>query len=501
MEAGTATGAAIDGSTRLVRPIQALLQIASAARIFRSADGGLLVRVPVGDRREVFSLRSRGFREWLIDGYFAAWSAPPKMSAISGVISVLEARARFDAGVPSVSIRVARGSPESRSGFFIDLGDSTEATIEVTERGWQVVDRPDAFFWRPKGMAALPVPSRDGSIDLLRRYVNVREDGFRLLIAWLTAALLPEGPYPILALHGEQGSAKTSLAKVIRLLMDPQDCAHLVKPTNIRDLMVTAANSRLLVYDNLSVMPGWLSDGLCGIVYGTGFASRAHFSHSDCNIIQAHCPVILNGIEEFVVKSDLADRTVFLHLSPIYQSNRRGEQEFWDSFRAEHPRILGGVLDAIVGGLRELPSVNLTRLPRMADFARWGEAIGRGLGWHEGEFTTVYGNNRLEATESAIDGSAVGTAVLAFAQEMMDWQCSPTELLEILAERAGKKVAKSARWPKSIPLFTNELRRLAPQLRMRGVGVEFGRNRAGRIVRVTSCGALAFLGSGQGASE
>src|SRR5262249_48727960 len=161
-------------------------------------------------------------------------SEPPKMSAISGVISVLEARARFDAGVPSVSIRVARGSPESRSGFFIDLGDSTEATVEVTERGWQVVDRPDAFFWRPEGMAALPVPARDGSIALLRRYVNVREDGFRLLIAWLTAALLPEGPYPILALHGEQGSAKTSLAKVIRLLMDPQDCAHLVKPTNIR---------------------------------------------------------------------------------------------------------------------------------------------------------------------------------------------------------------------------------------------------------------------------
>jgi hypothetical protein len=345
-------------------------------------------------------------------------------------------------------------------------------------------------------MAPLPVPSRDGSIDLLRRYVNVREDGFRLLIAWVTAALLPDGPYPILALHGEQGSAKTSLAKVLRSLIDPHDCAHLVKPTNIRDLMVTAVNSRLLVYDNLSAMPDWLSDGLCGIVYGTGFASRAHFSHSDCNIIQAHCPVILNGIEEFVVKSDLTDRTVFLHLSPIYQSNRRDEQEFWDSFRAEHPRILGGIFDTIVGGFRVLPSVKLTRMPRMADFARWGEAIGRGLGWQEGEFTTVYGNNRLEATESAIDGSAVGRAVLAFADEMMDWKCSPTELLEILAERVGKKVAKSRAWPKSIPLFTNELRRLAPQLRMRGVGVEFSRTREGRIVWITSFRALAVLGGG-----
>jgi hypothetical protein len=90
--------------------------------------------------------------------------------------------------------------------------------------------------------------------------------------------------------------------------------------------------------------------------------------------------VIVNGIEDFVVKSDLADRTVFLHMSPIYQTKRRDEKEFWRSFQAEHSRILGGVLDAVVGGLRELPSVRLSRMPRMADFARWGEAVGRGLG-------------------------------------------------------------------------------------------------------------------------
>src|SRR5262249_318976 len=147
--------------------------------------------------------------------------------------------------------RVARGSPEKGWSYFIDLGDSTEAAIEVSEDRWRVVDRPDVHFWRPNGMAALPVPSRDGSIELLRRFVNVSEDGFRLLVAWLPAALLPEGPYPILSLHGEQGSAKSSLSKILRLLIDPQVCAHLVKPANLRDLMVTAANGWLLVYDNL----------------------------------------------------------------------------------------------------------------------------------------------------------------------------------------------------------------------------------------------------------
>ena len=68
------------------------------------------------------------------------------------------------------------------------------------------------------------MPSRDGSIDLLRPYVNLTEADFRLMIAWLTAVLRPVGPYPILVLHGEQGSAKSTLAKVLRLLIDPQAC-------------------------------------------------------------------------------------------------------------------------------------------------------------------------------------------------------------------------------------------------------------------------------------
>ena len=57
------------------------------------------------------------------------------------------------------------------------------------------------------------------------------------------------------------------------------------------------------------------------------------------------------------------------------------------------------MLDAIAGGLRELPSVDLKELPRMADYAEWGEATGRGLGWGAGTFLSNYNDNRKEATE------------------------------------------------------------------------------------------------------
>jgi hypothetical protein len=94
--------------------------------------------------------------------------------------------------------------------------------------------------------------------------------------------------------------------------------------------------------------------------------------------------VILVGIDDFVLRGDLRDRSVFLHLNPISQTSRRTERTFWPAFRADYPRILGGALDANVGALRELPSVDLKELPRMADYAEWGEATSRGRGWGQG---------------------------------------------------------------------------------------------------------------------
>jgi ABC-type antimicrobial peptide transport system ATPase subunit len=40
-------------------------------------------------------------------------------------------------------------------------------------------------------------------------------------MAWLCAALRPTGPYPLLAISGEQGSVKTVLSKMLRALVDP----------------------------------------------------------------------------------------------------------------------------------------------------------------------------------------------------------------------------------------------------------------------------------------
>jgi hypothetical protein len=460
--------------------IALLSHLASSARLLRSADGRYCAQVPVGDRLEIFKLRSAAFRDWLIAGYVMYQPEPPSSWAISRVVAMLEAQARFNAGIPDVFIRV--GSTGGDSGYFLDLGDSTGQAAAIRPEGWSIVDRPGVDFARPVGMLAMPAPEHGGSIDLLRRYVNLSDAEFRLMIAWLTASLRPVGPYPILVINGEFGSGKSTLTRILRLLVDPQHGSSLILPPSARDMMATAVNGWLLVYENLSRLPGWLSDSLCQLAFGGGFASRALYTNDERCVMYAQRPVLLTGIQNFVVRGDLRDRSVFLHLAAIPPTSMRTEETFWPAFHAEYPRILGCVLDAIAGGLRELPNVNLKELPRMADYAVWGEAVARGLGWGTRTFVSTYNENRKLASEVMLEDSPVADALLQLARSGPGLTVSATELHDRLTRLAGKRIAASASWPRTTVLMARELRRLEPQLRLHGLSITFDRRNQGMFI-------------------
>ena len=159
---------------------------------------------------------------------------------------------------------------------YVDSGNEQGDVFRVSREGWEVVVNPPVKFRRPRGMQALPTPVRGGIIDGLFRFLNLDPDkpeDWWLVISWLTMALRPpgSGAYPILALFGEQGSAKSTLSRVLRLLIDPNLAALRSAPREERDLIVAANNGHLLVFDNLSGLPGWLSDALCRL--STGGAS------------------------------------------------------------------------------------------------------------------------------------------------------------------------------------------------------------------------------------
>ncbi len=464
-----------------------LLRLASEAHVFRCTSGRLHARVPVEHRDETLDLRGRAFRSWLVDGHWKETGELPSQSAVSRVICALEARTRSGTSLPAVCVRVGADRDENESSYYLDLGDSSGRAVKISAAGWSIVNRPPVYFKRPGGMLPLPLPSRDGSIDLLRPFVNLSDEDFRLLTVWMIAALRPVGPYPVLVLHGEQGSAKSTLTRIIAQLIDPQAAPLLAEPESTRDLMVSAFNGWLLAFDNISTLSNRLSDAICRVATGGGFASRKLNANDERHVIHAERPIVLNGIDEFARRSDLVDRMLPFDLPPIEPSQRQPQEEFWAAFSAVSSRILGGLLDALVGGLRELSSVKLAALPRMADFARFGEAVGRALGWPAGTFISAYIGKRRESAATALHDSLVVHALFALAARTgaSEWTHSPSELLELLEHVSAPRTIRSPRWPKTPSLLGNELRRIAPQLRTWGVNVTFGKARTSRKITVS----------------
>jgi hypothetical protein len=484
---------------------ETLTSLVRDVRVIRAFDNRFYASVLVHGHREMLALDSAAFAYWLIRRSRQHRQELPSADAIGRLARALQAEAAQRPPEP-VGIRVAgvRGptslDPDqsgrvgwhgSRSAervvYYVDLGDPSWAAVEITPEGCRVVDQAPVWFRRTSGMRPLPRPAFGGSIDLLKKYVNLSDTGVLLLIAWITAALRPYGPFPILVLTGEQGSAKSTMARVARQLIDPSAVPLRALPRSQQDMMIEAHNSWLLVYDNVCSIPPLVSDNLCRIATGGGLSTRALYSNDDATLFSIERPTIVTGIDDFVRRSDLIDRCVFLELPAINDQKRRFQTVFWDEFEVDYPHILGALLDAVSGGLSALRRIALPALPRMADFARWGEAVGRSLGWNRGAFLAAYNGNRQAACVRSLEECPVAQAVRQVVDRPAGyWSGTATDLLRDLNRVTTGPIARSAAWPKTPRALSSLLRRLAPQLRTIGTTVEFDRVAAHRLVHISS---------------
>jgi hypothetical protein len=469
-------------------PTQAdiLIDLADAAELFHSADGTALADLTINDHRETWPVRTKGFRRWLARQFYEQTGGAPSSEALQSALNVIEAKAHFDGPERPVFIRV--GGLDGR--LYLDLGDEAWRAVEIDTTGWRVIEEPPVRFWRAAGMQPLAVPAPGGSVEALRAFLNVQSDqDFVLVVAWALAVLRNRGPYPALVLSGEQGSAKSTFSAILRSLLDPNTAPLRALPREDRDLFIAASNGHVLAFDNVSGLPAWISDTLCRLANGGGFAVRQLYTDQDEVLFDAARPVILNGIEDIVTRPDLADRAVFLTLEPIPEERRRPEAELWAAFEAERARLLGVLLDAVVEGLKRLPHTQLPRLPRMADFALWASACETAI-WPAGTFWSAYCGNRDEAVEGVIDADPVAAAVRAVMMERTVWTGTASDLLGALGEAAGERIAKSKTWPDSPRALSGRLRRAATFLRKIGIEVSFqreGRART-RVIHITAAG-------------
>ena len=173
--------------------------------LFHTPSGVAFADFITEGHRETWPIRSKRFRTWLRRCYYHASGSAPSAAAIRSALDLFEARAQFDGPERAVNTRVA----EHAGRLYLDLADEHWRAVAIGPDGWRVLGCPPVRFRRAPGMLPLPVPERGGSIEALQSFLNLsNQNEFVLVVAWLLAALRSSGPYPLLAISGEQGSAK-----------------------------------------------------------------------------------------------------------------------------------------------------------------------------------------------------------------------------------------------------------------------------------------------------
>jgi putative DNA primase/helicase len=425
----------------------------------------------VNRHNEHWPVRARDFRMFLSNRFYEETGGALGGQALEDAIRIFEARAVNHGPEYEPFVRVGCRGRE----LFVDLCDTHWRAVKITSPGWSVVNNPPVKFLRSSSMRPLPEPEAGGMVEDLREFLNVRsDDDFMLVVAWLVAALRECGPYPVLVLNGEQGTGKSVFSRVIRSLVDPSAAPIRSVPKDDRDLVVSASNSRVLAFDNLSGVPAWFADALARLATGSGFATRMLHTDREEFIFEGARPIVLNGIPSLTDRADLADRALTIHLAAISENERKPEDEMFVAFEAKRPAILGALFDAASAALRNLPKVKIERAPRMADFAKWITAAEWGLGWKSGAFLDVYRENRRDVIESSFEASPVAVAIKdwSIAEHPDSWTGTATELLSALNSRVSDGVRRSRMWPDTAQRLGNAIARVAPLLRSKGFVVQ-----------------------------
>ncbi len=432
-------------------------------------DGGRLARVLRGDgsiRTELAAL------------YFEKYEQAVSGGALTDAIATIEGFGRREPR-QLVGLRVERASDGV---IVIDLGDPQMRVVVVRPAGWELVENSPVLFRRTELTGAMPVPERGGDLNELRALLNVSEESWPLLVAWLLCAWVPDIPHPVLWLSGEQGTGKSESTRMVATLVDPSPAAKRSSPRDLEQWTVAASGSWVVPLDNVSGVSEWLSDAICRAVTGDGSVRRQLYTGKNLTVDSFRRVVILNGIDAGALRGDLGQRLVPIELERIPDSHRRSERLLRQQFDQALPRLFGALLDLLAQVLAwqvEHPEPTHGGA-RMADFAELVAAVDAVRGT---DATAAYRDAQGSISAQVVESDPVTAAVVRFAQAKAakaPWRGNAEELLRQL-DRPDQWLRS---WPVTGQALAARIRRSLPALRDVGVLIEFRRSKARRSITV-----------------
>lgn len=395
--------------------------------------------------------------------------------AVKNTKLILMNEARKSKNQYTLSVRVAK---DSEGNIWYDLG---EKAIKISANGWEITDQFPILFQKYKHQRKQVEPKHGEKLDVIFDFFNIKNKEDRLLLkVWIVSSFIPEFAHPVLVLFGEHGSAKSTTFKILKSLIDPSSLQTLPPIKDSAQFTQIVSHHRLACFDNFSSLKDDLSDLICRVCTGEGFSKRRLYSDDDDYVYNFQHVIGINGISNIINRADLLDRSLLIETVRIPDVERRNEEEIIAHFNAVKPEILGNCFDILCEAIKIKPTINLDKLPRMADFASWSCAISEAMGIDKKQFISAYHNNINKQNEEAINASPIGLTVIELVKDEYSglYIAQPAMVLQKLkgiADTLGLETVHNPYWPKDPKNLWKKLSEIAPVLKIYGIEIQKGR--------------------------
>lgn len=415
--------------------------------------------------QKIVKIFSTEFEQWISYEYYTLHSKIPNQTILKGFYNYLSVKAQRS----GTKIRLYNRIAYENGNIIIDLADGLNTAVIINGAGRNTQVNPPVLFQRYQHQEALPKPISGGNLrDLLPLMALSTEQEKCLVLSWLVASLIPDIERNFLLIEGPPGSGKTTLAKMLKSLIDPMKGASLHLSKKDREVAQVIDHHAVPLFDNVEMISKPVSDLFCQTYSGGSYSTKALYTNDDDFVFNLTGNAIFTSVLLKNLQTDFLNRTIKIKLDAMDHVNRKSGSAIFNQFNQIKPQLFGALLDTLVKTIKIKKRIPVPHISRTVDFDHYCMAAAEVLGFGKDVFIKARQANERLKLKGMIAGIPLINALDNFLSNNGDqWSGYMSQLLQQLPQYA----ASGDYLPKGANVLSKEIRELRHKLEAAGIYV------------------------------
>lgn len=333
-------------------------------------------------------------------------------------------------GAHRVHTRYYKEGKHSDTKIYFDMGDSKHALI-ISKEGYSLSREIPVRFVRSLLDMPQTVPDLHADCSDFKRllnYTNLATDHDKLLyLCYIASGVIPHIRHNVLVMSGPPQTGKSTHMSLARMLLDPATNGD-IQPydggfyspgtddgrVTTKQLQQQAQWGYCLYIDNLTGIDAGVSAYLCTLVTGGITVDRTLYTNNEPYPMVSYPLIGLNGVNLVATQPDLLSRSlVFETAQKEFYVN---DEDFWNSFGQERPKILGGLYKVVSEAIRLYDQVEPQNVLRLGEAGHFMLCSAIALGYTAEQFVNAVEMNNQRRYQGAVEASTVAENLMVFAK-------------------------------------------------------------------------------------